>query len=373
MPDSGRRGLSRLLVQRSDSEIRDDIDKMRKQALERLENLAKQYEELQEKQQEAIKEATQHENAKPAVEPHRDDSAVKSSVFFEEQEEKEIVDPVEEFEAWRQQTSPRLLDNTRWRVAFNIGREPGTWMPVEWGKSGDRLRFQVVVDFTSELFEEDDDEFFGGEKKYVCRVADAFCYPEGVGSMSVGRRAVKFDSEGLYQVAKGQGPAGTDILRFSLKLLEDIRHQCESDVFVPAGSIYGTCGYFSTKPHSHAVKDGLCSEHLQLSRHLDDINRQIESEGNIFHQVALLKDKWDLHDKLENLSVKVQHARTQDPERSRLRLSRKGDVGLSKEGGVCCKVNKGMSIEYRILGKLEMGSVDRRMDTEDSSTGKLRP
>ncbi|KAL7446349.1 hypothetical protein ACHAXH_008701 [Discostella pseudostelligera] len=50
-----------------------------------------------------------------------------------------------------------LLDGTRWKVSLSIGREPGTWMPSTWGKSGSRINVSFVMDFTpSQLYDRDD-------------------------------------------------------------------------------------------------------------------------------------------------------------------------------------------------------------------------
>jgi hypothetical protein len=56
-----------------------------------------------------------------------------------------------------------------WRLNLNIGREPGTYMPTEWGASGARLplSFDVLVESQSVSHEEMDKErnFIGGSGK----------------------------------------------------------------------------------------------------------------------------------------------------------------------------------------------------------------
>ena len=42
------------------------------------------------------------------------------------------------------------LDGLTCTATLNIGREPGTWMPDEWGASGGRLSLPLVVRFTDE-------------------------------------------------------------------------------------------------------------------------------------------------------------------------------------------------------------------------------
>ncbi len=47
-----------------------------------------------------------------------------------------------------------------------------------------------------------------------------------------------------------------------------------------------------------------------------------------------------------------------EPDKGLLLFLRDGDVGLTKEGGVCCWVNKGVVVEYHILGRFSIASVD---------------
>ena len=44
-------------------------------------------------------------------------------------------------------------------------------------------------------------------------------------------------------------------------------------------------------------------------------------------------------------------ASVSEPDKSLLKFSTDGSVGLTREGGVCCKVYKGLGIEYHILGR----------------------
>jgi hypothetical protein len=48
-----------------------------------------------------------------------------------------------------------------------------------------------------------------------------------------------------------------------------------------------------------------------------------------------------------------------EPDQQLLRFSQDGDIGLTREGGVCCQVNKGPMVEYRILGRFSIALVDR--------------
>lgn len=43
------------------------------------------------------------------------------------------------------------LVGTKWRLKLDLGREPGTWMPPEWGASEGRLGVGVEIEFTDRL------------------------------------------------------------------------------------------------------------------------------------------------------------------------------------------------------------------------------
>lgn len=354
-------------------QIREDIEEMKREALKRLEALEHQMEELQLKQNEAKNQLEPLvKNAVPQQQQ------AKSPAFFEEPVETQTLPSLKEQEKELESIihAPLdLLEDTRWKIAFNIGREQGTWMPSEWGASGDRLRFQVVLDFTAEV-SETSEEFFSASSAptKVCKVVDGFVYPSGVGSHSVGRQVLPVKSSGVYQVARGQGPSGTDVLRFFITLENDITFKDhKSDVSVPAGPVYGTCGYFSTNPHSHAIKETLAKHHHDLLLEYEKLQQKIESETRIFsmEQVKRMKEQWSLRKRIDKAAKDLERARQKDPERAQLRFSRKGDVALTKDGGVCCKAVNGVAVEYRILGKMEVACMERRDEeckAEDSKT-----
>eukprot|EP00980_Cylindrotheca_fusiformis_P012276 scaffold3001_cov122-Cylindrotheca_fusiformis.AAC.1 len=72
----------------------------------------------------------------------------------------------------------------------------------------------------------------------------------------------------------------------------------------------------------------------------------------------------DLRMKANKLAQQMSEAAVKEPERRLLRLSQDQSVGLTKEGGVCCKVEKGLAIEYHILGKFEIASMENREHTD---------
>lgn len=255
-----------------------------------------------------------------------------------------------------------LLDDTRWKIVFNVGREAGTWMPKEWGNSGDRCLFEVVVDLTADPSYERDDFFQGVAGMKELDVVDAWVFPAGVGADSIGRRPIKVQPTGAYKVIPGQGPMGTDIVRLFIELEEEVQQKPGSDVCCPKGRVYATCGYFPIRQHKGtAWKDILAEKQRAVAQKYEELQRQADADSRLFslEQLSRMKELYQVRRELESINKELQEARQRDPERSQLRLSRRGDVGLSREGGICCKVHKGMAVEYHILGRMEVASIQK--------------
>lgn len=256
-----------------------------------------------------------------------------------------------------------LLDGTRWKVMLNIGRESGTWMPKTWGVSGERLLINLEVEFTDEpLYERE--EFLNGmvnAKKLEIHHVDLGP------TLSEDSRQVKFKETGGWRVAPGEGPMGTDVLRFYIEIEEEVRHQ-GGDVYCPKGRVYCTCGYFPIRQPS-GIQDDLRAEQDRLTARYNDLNLEMEGAG-VFEKIKIGKEMLDIRMDAGKVGDQLNEARVREPEKSLLRLSRQGDVGLTKEGGVCCKVAKGLAVEYHILGKFGIASIDKR---EEVDQGRLRP
>ena len=255
-------------------------------------------------------------------------------------------------------SSPIPVLFQQWKVAFNLGREPGTWMPPTWATSGDRLRFSVTVELTSEPFYENE-EFFDGQKgAKVLRVVEANLGPTFYDSEYHSQRSLQFATRGAYKIVRGAGPSGTDVLRFFLESTQDIKTTEKSDVVCPRGRIYGNCGYYpvySTTDKNHPIthwKELLQKEYHQVAVQYDELQREAEEDERFFslEQIARVKRIHELKNQLEIVEKRLHEAKQREPSKSQLRLSQKGDVGLSREGGVCLKVRKGMALEYHILG-----------------------
>lgn len=257
----------------------------------------------------------------------------------------------------------KLLDNTRWRLMLNVGREPGTWMPKTWGVSGDRLRMHMELEFSPEQLYEREEFLNGVSGAKVLKIV------HGVGdlapSMQHGGKQVRLKGTGGWRVAPNEGPMGTSVLRFYFDLEEETRHP-GSDVYCPAGRIYCTCGYFSMLERHQQVH---VSEKETLKQEMREIEVQYEALANeneldtdlvSWNKFQRSKKMMDLRMQATKLNTKMHEAHVREPDKALLRLSQDQSVGLTREGGVCCKVHKGLAIEYHILGKFEIASMTNR-------------
>lgn len=284
-----------------------------------------------------------------------------------------IVSPRELRQQRLRQHPLKLLDKTRWRVMLNIGREPGTWMTKTWGVSGDRLYLNVELEFTPDQLYERDDFFNGVSGSKVLHVIhnEASLAP----SMMEGGRRVRVKNGG-WRVVPGEGPMGTTVVRFFFDVEEETRHR-GSDVYLPSGRVYCTCGYFPMAGRSNA--DGCMSSRELMQKEVHELEMEYQGlqnanaqDENIFSMDKLkrAKEMMDIRREAAELTNAIQLERVREPEKSLLRLSQDQSVGLTREGGVCCKRQKGVAVEYHILGKFEIASMENR---EHSDYRKLLP
>ncbi len=255
-----------------------------------------------------------------------------------------------------------LLDETTWKISLSIGREPGTWMPKEWGKSGQRLSLSFTADFsTSQLFERD--SFFQGgyaNAKVLRIVNDEITLGP---SISEGQRVIQVKNGG-WQVTRGDGPLGTDLLRFYIEVNEEISHS-DLDVYIPKGKIYFSCGYFPfIKDGEKGIKDAFREEIKKIENQIIQLQKKKEDIKNPFNLdgIKISREIFKLKQDLDLLNQRLSFAMVQQPDKNLLRFSPSGDVGLTKEGGVCCEVKKGPVVEYHILGRFGVASVVQKED-----------
>ena len=263
-----------------------------------------------------------------------------------------------------------LLDETKWKVSLSIGREPGTWMPKDWGVSGQRLNLSFTAEFTpSQLYEKD--EFFRGgytNAKIMHVVGNEVTLGP---SISEGQRLYKVKNGG-WQVSQGDGPLGTDLLRFFIELDEEVTHT-GSDLYIPKGRVYCSCGYFPLMSGRQS-REAVPSMKESFTKELKEVDEQIQklrekkAEMNPFNMDRLKvgSEIGRLLREAERIQGKIAFAAVREPDKNLLRFSEDADVGLTREGGVCCRVAKGPMMEYHILGRFGVKSVesDKRRGNE---------
>jgi len=230
----------------------------------------------------------------------------------------------------------------------------GTWMPKTWGLSGDRLILNAELEFTtSQLYERE--EFLGGMggAKVLHLVNNEMTLAP---SLRDGLRTISVKNGG-WRIARGDGPMGTDLLRFYIEVDEEISRK-GGDTFCPKGRIYCNCGYFPLLRPPSGYKDRSRKQLDDLIQRADSLHEEIESDTSFFSiaKVRRSADLFKLQNEMQRAAERYAKACVVDPERSILSMSPDQNVGLTKEGGVCCKVVKGMAAEYHILGRFSIKS-----------------
>jgi len=357
--------------------MRAEIEEMRQEAVKRLEILNKQVQEHGDVAgtNESEIESTDDNKEPKGVqsEPEKTEPEPNPLLALSNEQAQEGAKQEQEHQSAIQKSRKRLelLDDTSWKITLNIGREPGTWMPNDWGESGERLLLNIAVEFSPEQLYEREEFLASMSSAKVLKVVDSQLT---IGpSLTEGSRKIAVKNGG-WRIAPGEGPVGTDLLRFYVEIEEDAQHR-GCDVYCPKGRVYCTCGYFPMIQR-RTTKDAIRQEQEALSKKYDMLNRENEEDTNMFSlkKVQRAKQLFDVRMDSQELGVRMNKARIREPEKDLLRLSRDGSIGLTKEGGICCKVPKGLAIEYHILGKFGVAALEKKQhgrDTEETKSLRL--
>jgi hypothetical protein len=366
---------TQLAAEPTKESMEQDIQDMRAQAKERLRALTEQMEDFKPRHHDDDNGKEEKERKEPARKDEKvaAKNKIVASAAAGTYKLTATSEPTIPPQRKSKENNLELLDDTRWKIFFNLRRERGTWMPDEWGKSGDSLRFQVTVDLTEEPSYERDDFFLDVTGAKVLEIVEAWIIPTGVGAASRGRQPIKVEPLGAYKVMAGKGPAGTDILRLYIELPEKVQSKADGDIYCPAGRVYGTCGYYSQEGNSGVTagqphpKDVLVEQQRMLQQRYKQIEEEQEADERLisWDQMQNMKKLMDLRMQLGRVAEELQRAREWEPDKSQLRFTRDGKVALTKEGGVSCKVRKGLAVEYHILGKMELASIKHEDDDDD--------
>ena len=258
------------------------------------------------------------------------------------------------------------LVGTQWKVSLSIGREAGTWMPTEWGKSGKRINVSFVIEF-AESKSYDRDDFLSGLSSGDARILRVVNGTATLGpSVLEGERkyAIK---DGGWQIARGGGPMGTDLLRFFIDVGNERIAHSDGDVYLPTGRVYCSCGYFLSSSSvdapssSLSTRETLVGELKTIEGQISKLRKKKDSIRNPFDfdGIKISREIFRLRREAGIVQSKVNFAAITEPDRTLLRFTKDGSVGLTREGGVCCKKNKGPVVEYHILGRFSIASTDR--------------
>jgi len=242
-------------------------------------------------------------------------------------------------------------------------------MPKTWGVSGERLRANLEIQFTSKQLY-DREEFLGGiGGSKECHVINNSITLGP--SITEGQRNIPLTpgpGAGGWRIAKGTGPLGTDMLRFYIDLQEEMSHS-GSDVYCPKGRIYMQCGLFELKNPNNVEfggrKEELKRQFQEVTDKYKDLNDKIEQEGFIsLEKIKLTREMFQVSMDARMINAKLNDARVLEPDKSILTISKDGDIGLTREGGVVCKVMKGAVMEYHILGRFALVAMDLTKEDE---------
>lgn len=170
---------------------------------------------------------------------------------------------------------------------------------------------------------------------------------------------------------------GTDLLRFYIELDEEVSHGDRSDLYIPEGRVYCSCGYFpffATENRSGGAGNAVASMKESYAEELRSIEDRIQKLQDKRSEITnpfsldgfkLSREIGKLQREAELVVDNLDYASIREPDRSLLTFSKDMDVGLTKEGGVCCRVDKGpMIVEYHILGRFSIASVDLANSTK---------
>jgi hypothetical protein len=376
----------------SDEAIRRDIEVMREEARERLESLSAQMEDILQKQHLDLHKPEAKSSFPDASSFERVEVPLTTSKTIDHSPKKHVVEvkdipstTLTKEKAAVQHPTPApprhicdssLLYDTRWKVVLQVGGTRSNDAALLAAEGEKPLLVHLEVDFSPDLLAETD-ELLQGSAGRLLVVKEAWI---GASSWTEGRqKPVRIKPTGGWKVLPGQGPKGIDILRFYIDVEEEICHSSTfSTLRCPATRVYCTSGFFSMEHHNEAeiFKNHLRDELGHLVNSYEDLTLENERDERLFSFDSLKRAKkmMDLRQEIKTMNQKITQARIRDPEKAMLRLSRKGDMGLTKEGQVCYKDDsQGTASEYLVLGKMEMASINKPIVEHSTDSSNLRP
>ena len=349
---------SSLFASENDSSVeslREEIESMKREALEKLNALDDKVSSLPRESpvSTVAKDLKETENKYDTskLEPIEVNNETETEYMNRRLKERMAVSNDPEFSPMKIMMNTRdeaLLDGSKWKLSLDIGREPGTWMPSDWGISGERLKLDFECEFTgNQLYERED--FLGsmGDAKELQVMGSKLVLSP---SITEGSREIQVKNGG-WRVAKGRGPNGSDILRFYIEIDEEIKRKSDSsDVYCPAGRIYLSCGFFNMKRPANGEKSRYKKRLDDLITRAEELDEEIANAG-FFEKFGKNAEMIRLKVEMQDTADRFRGASILEPDSSILKFTPTGEAAITKEGGVCCKVVKGVGVEYHILGR----------------------
>lgn len=268
-----------------------------------------------------------------------------------------------------------------WRLDLSIGREPGTYMPEDWGASGGRLLFSVDCLITSEnvaTTDREESSFFGNRKAHQMTILEDPTY-----ITSQGEQFISMPENGgawSLQLPRQKGQAGT--LRMWLDLEETLPNGLaaqKNDVTLQANDrLYLTAkcwresdfevGRMKMKPIERALvraQERLDStlSHETGDRRLDGTN-PLDTVSASIDMAVLVKDRDDCIQALRE--AELIYPRQADGVRSNGGVASGHWPGsteeliVSSEGAVAVKRKKLFREEFHIVGKWKASPVAKK-------------
>ena len=164
-----------------------------------------------------------------------------------------------------------------------------------------------------------------------------------------------------------EGPMGTAILRWYFDLEEQASH-LGSDIYLPAGRVYGTCGYFPMANRSNVDGRGTSKREMyqqeirQMEVKYVSLMTEMDNDTSFISmdKIKRFREMREIKVEAKKINNMLKEEKIKEPTMDTLRLSRDQSVGLTYEGGICCKKQNGLAQEYHILGKFEVASIENR-------------
>jgi hypothetical protein len=147
---------------------------------------------------------------------------------------------------------------------------------------------------------------------------------------------------------------GTDILCFYVEVVYDRIMHSDGDVYVLGGRVYCSCGYFPSSlgdgkdASTYSAREALIGELRNIEERMTRLRKKKDGIRNPFNLdgIKISNELSRLKREARVVNGKLNFNAVTEPDRRLLRFSKDGDIGLTREGGMCWQVNKGPMVEY---------------------------